>query len=211
MWRPGLSALALVTYAVTSHWLMVRAAGAPWALAVLLCPLLVTLLAFALARRRHKLLASAVAGLAGVAWIVAHGGVGEVNRLYVLQHAVVNLVLGGVFASTLRRGRVPIITAVALRVHGGKMEPAQYPYSRRVTEAWVIYFFGVVAVSLLLYAFSSWATWSLFGNIVSPLLAVVLMAGEWHVRYWLHPEFKRVPISAAMRAFRQPAGTVPSP
>lgn len=206
-----LSALALVVYALASHWLMMRAAGEPWALAVLLCPLLVTLAIFALARGKRGLLALTVAGLAGVAWVATHGGIGEVNRLYVLQHAAVNLVLGGVFASTLRPGRVPLITAVALRVHGGTMEPAQYPYSRHVTEAWVVYFFGVVAVSLLLYAFGSWQAWSLFGNIVSPLLAVALMAGEWHLRYWLHPEFERVPISTAIRAFRQPTGTVVSP
>jgi uncharacterized membrane protein len=208
MWRPVLSALALVAYALLAHWLMLHAAGAPWAIAVLMGPLLLMLAGFALARRNWALLALTGAGALGVAWSVAHGGVGEVNRLYVLQQAAINLVLGGMFAATLRPGRVPLITAVALRVHGGRMVPAQYPYTRHVTEAWAAYFFGVVVVSLLLYAFASWAVWSLFANVGTPLLAAALMFGEWRLRYWLHPEFERVPISAAMRAFRQPASSV---
>ena len=48
--------------------------------------------------------------------------------------------LGLVFAATLRAGHVPLITRVALRVHGGRMPEAQHAYTRRVTQAWVMYF-----------------------------------------------------------------------
>lgn len=211
MWRPLLSALALVAYALLAHWLMVHAADSPWAIAFLLGPLLVMVAGVAVARRRWGQLALVGAGLLGLGWAVVQGGVGgfgDVNRLYVLQHAVVNLVFGMMFAATLRPGRVPLITTVALRVHGGRMQAAKYPYTRHVTTAWALYFFGVVAASLLLYTFFDWAVWSMFSNLVTPLLAAALMLGEWRLRYWLHPEFDRVPISTAIRAFREPASTV---
>lgn len=213
MWRPVMSALALVAYALLSHWLMVHASDSPWAIAFLLAPLLLVFGGMAVARRRWDLLALIGAGLVGVEWLVSRsgglGGFGDVNRLYVLQHAVINLVLGAMFAATLLPGRVPLITAVALRVHGSGMQAAKYPYTRQVTVAWALYFFGLVAVSFPLYAFCDWAIWSTFSNLVNPVLAAALMFGEWRLRYWLHPEFERVSIGAAIRAFRQPAPTVP--
>lgn len=210
MWRPVMSALALVAYALLSHWLMVHAADSPWAIVFLLAPLLLVFGGMAVARRRWGWLALMGACLVGLEWVVSHGGVGglgDVNRLYVLQHAVINLLLGGMFAATLRPGQVPLITAVALRVHGSGMQAAKYPYTRRVTVAWTLYFFGLVAVSLPLYFFFDWSVWSVYSNLVNPLLAAALMFGEWRLRYWLHPEFERVSIGAAMRAFRAPAST----
>ena len=210
MWRPVVSALALIAYALLSHWLMVHAADSPWAIGFLLAPLVLVFGGMAAARRRWDVLALIGACLLGLAWVFSHGsvgGLGDINRLYVLQHAVINLVLGAMFAATLLPGRVPLITAVALRVHGSGMQAAKYPYTRRVTLAWALYFFGLVAVSLPLYAFFDWAVWSVFSNLVNPMLAAALMIGEWRLRYWLHPEFERVSIGAAVRAFREPAST----
>jgi uncharacterized membrane protein len=118
-------------------------------------------------------------------------------------------VLGLVFAATLRAGHMPMITRVALRVHGGRMPEAKHVYTRGVTQAWVAYFAVMTGASLALFAWAPWAWWSAFANLVTPVAMVLMMVGEWRVRYWLHPEFERVPIATAMRAFRrsQAAGT----
>jgi hypothetical protein len=34
---------------------------------------------------------------------------------------------------------------------------------------------------------------------------------EWRLRYWLHPDFERVPIATAMRAFRQSPAAAGTP
>jgi uncharacterized membrane protein len=68
----------------------------------------------------------------------------------------------------------------------------------------------MAGVSLALFAWAPWAWWSAFANLVTPAAMVLMMVGEWRLRYWLHPEFERVPIATAMRAFRQsPAAGTP--
>lgn len=209
MWRPALSVLALVAYALFSHWLMVHAAGSPWAAAFLLGPLIVSLAVYAAVRHQWGLMLVTVAGLGALVLVALGGGVSELNRLYVLQHAGVHAALGLAFAATLRRGDVPMITRVALRVHGGQMPQAKHVYTRHVTRLWVGYFFAMVATSVVLYRFGSWTAWSLFANVGTPLSLLLLLVAEWRVRYWLHPEFERVPIATAVRAFRRPAATAP--
>jgi len=213
MWRPALSVLALVAYALLSHWLMIHAAGSPWAAAFLLGPLIGTIAAYAAVRRQWGLLAVAVAGLAALVFGALRGGFQGgstgLNPLYLLQHAGVHAALGCMFAATLRQGAVPMITGVALRVHGGQMPAAMHRYTRHVTALWVGYFFGTVAISVALYRFGSWTAWSLFANVGTPLALVLMLVGEWRVRYWLHPEFERVSIATAMRAFRRRAATAP--
>jgi uncharacterized membrane protein len=199
MLRLGLSALAIAAYGALAHWLMLHAATSPWAVVLLFAPLLVSVGAWAVARRRWGLLAMALLALVA-AWQV--GPVADVNRLYVLQHAGIHAVLAAVFAVSLRAGGVPLITRVALRVHGGHMPVAKHTYTRQVTVAWVVYFVAMVASSLALYAWAPWSWWSLFANLLTPASLVLMMAGEWRLRYWLHPGFERVPIATALRAFR---------
>src|SRR5688572_20008065 len=113
-WRVVAVALALAGYAVLSHVLMVVAADAPWAVLVLLGPLLLGAFAFAL-QQRHlpSLLACGVAASGLWAYVSAHPGLHRIEHLYVLQHAGIHLALGCVFAATLRTGATPLISALA--------------------------------------------------------------------------------------------------
>jgi uncharacterized membrane protein len=199
MVRLALSAVALAAYGGLAHWLMLHAAASPWAVLLLLGPLLLSFAAWALSQRRWGVLALAVLGMLAAWWA---GGAADVNRLYVLQHAGIHAALAAVFAMSLRVGGVPLITRVALRVHGGRMPPAKHAYNRHVTVAWAAYFVLMGVASLALYAWAPWAWWSLFANLLTPLSLGLMMAGEWRLRYWLHPEFERVPIATAVRAFR---------
>ena len=57
-WRIAAAAVALVAYALASHWLMVHAANAPWAVAALFGPLLLAIGGVGWARRHWPTLAA---------------------------------------------------------------------------------------------------------------------------------------------------------
>lgn len=200
-WRFVAAAAALLAYAGLSHALMVHAPAHPWSVAALFGPLLAAVALGALRRRQWAAFGLGAVAAAVLAAITARGGVQDMQRMYVLQHAVLHLTLAWPFASTLRAGSEPLLTRLALRMHG-RLSPAMRVYTRRLTVAWTGYFVGMVAVSALLYAFAPWRWWSLFGNLLSPLLAASLFVLEHLWRHRHHPEFERASLAAAWRAWQ---------
>jgi uncharacterized membrane protein len=201
-WRALAVALALAGYALLSHVLMVVAADRPWAVLVLLGPLLLGVSALAL-QQRHlpSLLACMMAACGLWAYVSAHEGLHRIEHLYVLQHAGIHFALGFVFATTLRHGGTPLISAFALRVHR-TVTPELLRYTRQVTWAWSLYFAAMVALSLALFVAAPWWWWSVFANLVTPVAAISLFVGEYLLRYRLHPEFERITLAQALQAYR---------
>jgi uncharacterized membrane protein len=195
-----LGAAACAAYAAVSHQLMTRAPGSPLALAAVLGPVAgVALLGLWQGGRR---LLAGVLAMCAVAAVLhsVDGGRLPAQWLYLAQHAGVHLCLGAWFGSTLLRGRQPLISRLAERVHHG-LQPTMARYTRSVTLAWALYFLAMAAVSLALYAAEPFAVWSLFANALTPLSAVAMFCGEHLLRYRLHPEFERIGIIDAMRAY----------
>lgn len=205
VWRLALAALVLAAYGVLSHLLMLHAAQAPWAVAALFGPLLLAVAATGWRRRQPLTVLACGAVVALLAWVVAHGGVRDMHRMYVLQHGAIHLALAWGFAQTLRRGSTPLITALAEGLHGSlgqTVTPAMRAYTRSLTRLWVVYFLGMVGVSALIYALAPWSWWSAYCNLLTPLAAVALFAGEHGWRRWRHPEFERVTMRAAWQAYQ---------
>jgi uncharacterized membrane protein len=202
-WRFIAAALALAGYALLSHVLMVAASDRPWAIVVLLGPLLLALSALAW-RHRHvpSLLACAVS--AGAMWVYATGdeSLHRIEHLYVLQHAGIHFALGCAFGYTLRRGATPLISAFAARTHG-TLTPPMARYTRRLTVVWTAYFAAMVMLSIGMFAAAPWWWWSVFANLFTPLAAVSLFVGEYLLRYRLHPEFERSTLWQAVTAYRE--------
>jgi len=201
-WRALAVALALAGYALLSHVLMVFAAEEPWAVLVLLGPLLLGVSGVAV-QQRHlpSLLACMVAACGLWAYVTTHDGLHRIEHLYVLQHAGIHFALGCVFGATLRPGATPLISAFAARVHR-TMTPALLRYTRQVTAVWCAYFALMVVLSLGLFIAAPWWWWSVFANLVTPVAAVALFVGEYLVRYRLHPEFERTTLAQAFQAYR---------
>ena len=193
---------AFVLYALLSHWLMVHAAREPWAVALLFGPLLLAVAGPALQRRQAWVLLACAAAVAGLALVVWRGGVEDTNRLYVLQHAGILLALAWTFGSTLRSGSTPLISVMARSVHVN-FTPEMQAYTRWLTGMWTVCFLAIVALSLLIYLAAPWAWWSLYCNVLTPLLSVAIFAIEHVLRYRRHPEFERISIHGAMRAWRR--------
>ncbi len=202
--------LAVVGYALLSHGLMLHAPGHAWAVVALFGPMLAAITTVAWQRRHGPSLLACAVLLCTLGWVVRHGGVDDLSRLYVLQHAGIHLVFGWVFAMTLRPRSQPIITLVALRIHGS-LGQTELHYTRRLTGFWVLYFGTMVVASLTLYAFAPWAWWSSFANLVTPLSLATLLLGEHALRYRLHPEFKRATLRQTMQAWRSAQGARTAP
>lgn len=201
--------LGAAAYAGASHWLMLHAARSPWAVAVLLGPLLTMAAAFAWRARQWHVVAGVGAAFLALASVVAHGGVDDVNRLYVLQHAGLHAALGLSFGITLRQP-LSLIGRLASRVHRG-LTPEMTRYTHKVTAAWVVYFFAMAATSVTVYVLAPWAAWSLLANLLTPVAMAVLFIGEYLLRYRLHPEFERATLMDAMRAWRTEPEAAPPP
>ena len=188
-------------YALVSHWLMVHAAAEPWAVAALFGPLLLAVAGGAWKQKQWVMLGLCAAALVLIVQVVRGGGVDDINRMYVLQHAAVLAALAWAFGSTLRAGATPLITALAERVEH-TLTAAKRHYTRALTQAWVLFFASMIAVSLVIYAFAPWPWWSLFCNLLTPLAVAAFFVAEYGFRRWRHPEFERVSMRSAVMAWR---------
>lgn len=202
--RLGAGVAAVLVYAVLSHQLMLHAAEEPWAVAAIFGPLLLPCLALAWRRGNRLVLALTAAALVALVFIVAAGGLGDVKRLYLAQHAGWHVALGLGFAASLRGPGLSLVGQVAWRVHGGWLSPEMQAYTVNVTRLWAGYFFAMAAVSVGVFVMAPWSVWSLLANLLTPVLIALIFVGEYIVRYWLHPDFERVTLADAVRAFRQP-------
>ena len=206
--------LAGAAYVAATHWLMTRAPASDWNAVVVVGPML-AFASFYAARRRMRLLAAAAA-LVTIALVVqAWRGDGVAPAtLYLFQHVGIHLLLAFVFGSTLQRGREPLITALARRVHAGGagLTPPMAAYSRKVTVVWTLYFLAMALLSITLHAFAPFEAWAVFANLATPLAMLLLFVGEFALRYRLHPEFERATLAQAMNAYsRRGAQTEPAP
>lgn len=206
-WRLAAGLMAAAAYALFSHWLTLKSAGQPWALAAVVAPFWVIGLLMSLRPGRRWGLVALAAVAAAVAGVVAQGGLADVNLLYLLQHAGIHAALFASFALSLRPGRTSLIGGVAARVHGGTLTPAMWAYSHRVTTVWAAYFLGMTLLSVWVFVALDWASWSLLANVLTPLAIGALFVGEYLLRYWLHPEFERASLMDAARAYSRPADT----
>ena len=194
--------IALALYGLGSHWLMVNAAQAPWAVAALFGPLLLAVAASGWRSSSPLTLVFCAGLLALLVVVVWRGGVADMQRMYVLQHAGIHAALAWAFASTLRAGQTPLISALAQRVHR-QFTPGIARYTRQLTAAWALYFVGMIVLSFGLYALAPWPWWSVFCNVATPLLVAVFFVAEHALRYHWHPEFERLSMRGAMQAWRE--------
>lgn len=198
-WMAG--AAAALAYAAASHLLMTSAQDSAWSLAIVLGPLAAMSIA-ALWRSGQRLLALVCTAAALALAVEAWTGRGIPSRvLYLAQHAGVHLALACWFGSTLRRGAEPLVTLLARKVHR-TFTPAMATYTRNVTVAWTLYFLAMAGVSVLLFLAGDFAHWSLLANLLTPLFTAGMFVGEYLVRYRVHPEFERVDLALAWRAYR---------
>ena len=86
------------------------------------------------------------------------------------------------FALTLRRGKTPLITAMAYQLHGPDIPAELVVYTRRATVAWSCFFAAQLTTSILLFCLAPLTAWSFFVNVLDIPLVVTMYAAEYAVR-----------------------------
>jgi|SRR5450755_1263983 len=208
--RTVVIAVCSVAYVAASHWLMTRASASPWNALVIVGPMLALLGLHAWQRRQRALGAAATFGMAALALQAWLGGGASPASLYLLQHVAIHVALAILFSLTLRPGRVPLITALASRVHE-HLTPDMAAYSRKVTVAWTLYFTAMAVLSMVIFGLAPFDAWATFANLGTPLAMAAMFFGEHMLRYRLHPEFERATIGAALRAYSRAAEAAATP
>lgn len=92
--------------------------------------------------------------------------------------------LAWLFGRTLRSGVVPLIERFARLEHPEGVPPELPPYARRVNWVWTLFFAALAIATLVLAVFASTETLSLFTNIISWVLIIVLHLSEHCYRMW---------------------------
>jgi uncharacterized membrane protein len=167
-------ALAYLAYPFAVHWLL--AAGRPQ-IALWLAAVALGGLCWSLADARWRWLALLMIALSSFAAGALHAD----ELVLFLPPIAINLGLALFFASTLSRGREPLISWFA-RVERGRLAADLKVYTRYLTWIWVGFFLTMAAVSLVLAVTGPRMAWAWFTAVGNYLCVGMLFVGEYVYR-----------------------------
>lgn len=199
-------------YLLLAH--LTTATAEPSTLGALVAILPLACVAFLMAwRARHRRIGLGIWTAAMLALLVAWPTIeSRFAWIYFIQHAGIFSLLAIAFGRTLAGGEEPMVTRFARMVHTAGLTPDVLRYTRAVTLLWTVFFIAMATTSILLFGLGDLAHWSLFANLLSPLLVVATFAGEFAVRLLVLPPGVRTSLLDSIRAsidtarqFRPPA------
>lgn len=177
-WLGGLALVLLLAYPVTLHLGVVFEHLQPALLLLLALMLLTGLLMLVRGNTYGWLVLTALGATLG--WVYLYQG--EPQTLLKLPPVVINGILCILFAHTLLPGRKPLISRFAEMMHGHTLDDLSLRYTRGVTVLWSSLFAIMALLSLLLGIFAEPGTWSLFTNLISYLLVLLVFFLEYRLR-----------------------------
>jgi uncharacterized membrane protein len=104
------------------------------------------------------------------------------ERFLRVMPVLMNLLFLVHFASSLRRGSVPLIERFALIIRKQEMTPDKVRHCRQATHAWCVFFVLNGLVSLWLALFAPLSTWAMYTGGFAYILMAFMFAGEYAVR-----------------------------
>jgi uncharacterized membrane protein len=198
LWRLSFAAGVVVALQIAAHF--ASAGGGPVAaLAPLAAPGLIAILAAA--RRSTRL------GLAALGVVLGLGAAAlSAPRFAELLPLAVQLAICGAlawwFGSSLRLGRVALVTRMARAVHGTLPPPIER-YTRKVTLAWAAFLVALCVVSLLLFTLASRGAWSVFANLLLLPLVALMFVAEYAYRTLRYRWFAPATLAESVSAFQR--------
>jgi len=120
--------------------------------------------------------------------------------VYLVQQVGFYFIMAFTFGRSLRKGRVPLCTQLADKVHG-PLSALELRYTRRVTLAWVIFFLLNLAANFFLFEFAPLRVWSMFVNFCSLPLILLMFVAEYAVRRRVLPQVQRSGLIATLRVY----------
>jgi uncharacterized membrane protein len=108
------------------------------------------------------------------------------RSVYVLfvPPVLINLGLLAVFGATLRPGAVPLVERLMRVAYGQALPPGLPRLARRMTWVWLVFFAGMVPLSLALALWAPLEIWSLFVNVLYYFFIVALVIGQHLYRHF---------------------------
>lgn len=165
---PLLAHLAVVTHDRRLEWLAL----------VLLLGLAVS---GALLQRRLWAWSLVLAGSGLLYWLVVEG-----KGLYALYipPAAIPAALFTMFALSLRRGEIPLVTRIARLMHDGPLPEDLVVYTRHVTQLWCSVCAALFLSAVLLAIFATPTLWSLMTNVIHYVVLGAVFVLEYGYRRW---------------------------
>ncbi len=128
----------------------------------------------------------------------------HVAWLYFIQHAGAMSLLCIMFGTTLVGDHAgALCSRIADFVHRGSMDADYVHYTWNVTLAWTIFFALSAVVSVALFFFGSIEAWSVFANLLTPILLGVMFVGEYLIRLKVLPNRAHFSIAETIVAYRE--------
>jgi uncharacterized membrane protein len=107
-----------------------------------------------------------------------------------LPSLLINSGLMIMFGLTLRRASMPLIERLMrMEYPDGALPEALVRYARRLTRIWTGYFAVMVLLLLVLSINAPIELWSLFANVLTYVLAMVLFLAQYAYRAWRYREY----------------------
>lgn len=126
----------------------------------------------------------------------------NVALLYYVQHVGTNLALATLFGRSLLGSREALVTQFSRKAHGGVISVAKARYTRQVTIAWTIFFLATALLSTLLFWLAPPAAWSVFANLLTVPLILLMFAVEYGFRHRLLAPGDRSSVADTIRGYR---------
>lgn len=124
--------------------------------------------------------------------------------LYFVQHAGVMALLAVTFGSTLGRGHAQALCSrIASFVVHTRLDADYLQYTWKVTLSWTVYFASSAMLSVALFFFGPIEVWSLFANVLTPLLLCAMFVGEYLIRLRVMPDRAHFSIAETIQAYRE--------
>ena len=204
---PVLGCALIVAFAVAAHVAIVDGSGKSAIGAWLSLIPVAAFVVLPVRRSRRPLIAflAVAAAVVVVLWIGWPLLERHFPSVFFVEHAGANLLLAIVFGRTLVRTRDELCTRFARLLHN-TLPPDVERYTRLVTFAWTIFFGVMFVLSCLLYFAGFMAVWSLFANILSPILIAGMFLGEYLVRRRVLPKWESTGVLSGIRAFTRHFG-----
>lgn len=123
--------------------------------------------------------------------------------LYFVQHAGAMALLTITFGSTLGSAHQDALCSrIASLMQRAPLDADYLRYTWQVTVAWTLYFLASAILSVLLFSFGPVEVWSIFANVLTPVLLGVMFAGEYLIRLRVMPGRSHFSISETIQAYR---------
>ena len=164
--------LASIAYPFVVYWGLSQELHA-WLLVVLVALLASRVYMAKQTQERWVVLALTVVVLL-VAWFVGY------EKGLKLYPVMINLSFLTFFGLSLFT-EMPIVERIA-RIRGPALPPHAVAYTRRVTQAWCVFFAINGFISLLTVFANNERIWLLYNGLISYLLIAMMMLGEWLIR-----------------------------